>query len=81
MITQLAKWGNSVALRIPSAYARDLNVSERCNVDVTIVSGALVVRPVEVDQKYDLSELVSGITEENLHDEIGTGNAVGGEFA
>jgi antitoxin MazE len=40
----------------------------------------LVSTPPGVNSKFDLDELIAQITEENRHDETGTGSAVGTEF-
>ncbi|MCV0396068.1 MAG: AbrB/MazE/SpoVT family DNA-binding domain-containing protein [Rhizobiaceae bacterium] len=80
MITAIAKWGNSLALRIPTAFAREIAVKEGASVDISVANGALLVRPVDDSPVYDLDELLRGITEDNRHGEIATGRAVGNEF-
>ena len=80
MIASVAKWGNSLALRIPNAFAKEAKLLEGKPVDITIVDGALVVRPVEPVIEYDLDVLLAGITEENTHGETATKLAVGKEF-
>lgn len=80
MIANVAKWGNSLALRIPTAFAREISVREGVFVDISVTNGALVVRPVEEQHVYDLDTLLCGITEDNLHGETSTGSAVGNEF-
>ena len=80
MITGVARWGNSLALRIPSAFAREIGVREGAAVDVAVADGALVVRPIDETEVFDLDALLSGMTEENIHGEITTGGAVGNEF-
>jgi antitoxin MazE len=80
MVVQFAKWGNSVALRIPNAFARDIGAIEGKTADITVQNGKLVVTPVD-GPVYDLSVLVAGITEENRHGEVEGHNAVGEEFA
>jgi antitoxin MazE len=80
MITSVAKWGNSLALRIPIAFARELGVGPGIQVDLSLTDGALLVRPVEDAHVYDLDVLLSGVTEENQHGEIAAGRAVGNEF-
>ena len=79
MITSVAKWGNSLALRIPTAFAREISVREGISVDISVTNGALLVRPVEDAHIYDLDALLGGITEENRHGEIATGKSVGNE--
>jgi antitoxin MazE len=80
MISSVAKWGNSLALRIPNAFARELDVREGVSVDISVSDGALVIRPVEGRHIYDLDALLRGITEENRHGEIATGQSVGREY-
>lgn len=80
MIAHVAKWGHSLALRIPKGYARELSVDVGHTVDVAIDSGRLVITPVKDVPTYDLAELVAGITEENLHGETRTGASVGEEY-
>lgn len=80
MIAAVAKWGNSLALRIPSAFAREIDVREGVSVDISVADGALVVRPVDESHVYDLEDLLCGITEENRHHEVSSGHTVGNEF-
>lgn len=77
MKTQLARWGNSLGLRIPRSVAVDANVAEGDEVDVSVQDGAIVVRPAT--RRYSLEELVSGITARNLPDEPDWGAPAGDE--
>lgn len=80
MIAAVAKWGNSLALRIPNAFAREISVREGVSVDISVSNGTLLVRPVDDSHIYDLDALLCQITEENRHGEIETGRSVGNEF-
>ena len=80
MVIQFARWGNSLALRIPAAYAKDIGAAEGRFADISLLDGKLVVTPVATPV-YDISELVAGITDENLHGETQTASALGNEFA
>ncbi len=77
MHTQIAKWGNSLAVRIPGACAKDLNLKEGTEVDVSLVEGGILLRPHP--RQYTLEELVSRITPENTHEETDWGKALGRE--
>lgn len=77
MQTKIKKWGNSLAVRIPSELANSLGLSEDSNVEMIIQNGKLVIKPV---MKYTLEELVSQITEENRHDLIDFGPPMGNEI-
>jgi antitoxin MazE len=79
MNTQIGKWGNSLAVRIPRAHAKELDFQEGMEVDVSLVDGGILVR-VPRRRRYSLDELVAGITPENIHGETDWGQAVGREF-
>jgi antitoxin MazE len=79
MHSQIGKWGNSLALRIPSAIARQIELREGGEVDISVREGALVVAPVKRAVRYDLDELLEGMTDENRHAEIAFGEPVGKE--
>ncbi|MCJ7579303.1 MAG: AbrB/MazE/SpoVT family DNA-binding domain-containing protein [Candidatus Aminicenantes bacterium] len=78
MVTKIQKWGNSLGLRIPKSFAREANIEEGSSVDISLEKDRLVIKPIRATQ-YKLSELLSQITEDNKHDEILTGDAVGKE--
>jgi antitoxin MazE len=81
MIARVALWGNSLALRIPSFFAKELDVVDGRSVELTVQGSSLVVTPVKEIPRYDLAELVSAITEENRHGEVTGHYAVGEEFS
>lgn len=78
MVQMIAKWGNSLAIRIPQNLAKEINVTEGSEVDFSVVDGSLVIKPKK-RKRYSLEELVNGITSENRHDYIDTGVSVGNE--
>lgn len=68
MRATVRKWGNSLALRIPSGLAEDAHLSDGAEVDIALRDGRLVVEPVAAPEA-SLDELVAGITPENRHHE------------
>ena len=78
METVIKKWGNSLALRIPKPLADEVGLGEDSAVDLLLEEGKLVIVPV-VAPRYALESLLADVTVENLHDEVDTGVAVGGE--
>ena len=78
MKTQVQKWGNSLALRIPKAFAANLGLSQNSSVELSLQDGNLVIRPSSI-QRYELSGLLTRVTEANLHGEQDYGDAVGSE--
>ncbi len=77
MHTQIGKWGNSLAVRIPGAYAKDLDLKEGMDLDVSLVEGGILLR--RHSREYSLKELVSRITSENTHEETNWGENLGRE--
>ncbi len=78
MITKVQKWGNSLALRIPKAFADTAKIENDSVVDVSFVDGQIVIKPI-IPEKMTLEQLLSGGTENNIHREVDTGDAVGSE--
>jgi antitoxin MazE len=79
MKTRIQKWGNSLAVRIPKAFATEAGLAEDVSVELSIVRGRVVVNPVP-SESLSLKELVRGITRDNVHAEWDTGQAVGREL-
>jgi antitoxin MazE len=78
MREKIQKWGNSLALRIPSTFAREIGLVEETNVELRVRNRKIIVEPVPVEI-ISLTELLNGITEENIHTEIESGSAQGRE--
>ena len=79
MKTRVQKWGNSLALRIPKSFAVDAHLDAETPVELSVVEGNLVVKPL-AETPLSLDELLKGVTDENLHGEWNTGPAVGKEI-
>jgi antitoxin MazE len=75
---RIHKWGNSLALRIPKAFAAEARLREDSAVEISLVEGRLVIAPV-TEPAVTLGQLLAGVTEENLHREVETGPIVGNE--
>ncbi len=78
MRTRIVKWGNSLGLRIPKSFAEEVRVTEGSMVDLSMEDGRLVVC-VASQPEFSLKELLDGVTIDNLHSEVDSGGAVGGE--
>ncbi len=81
MKVEFLKWGDSLALRIPKAFAEKIGAAEGKPAEMTIEKGAIVVRITKrkKHRRYDLENLINAITEENRHPEIEWGPPVGNE--
>jgi len=78
MLTKVQKWGNSMALRIPKAFADEMQITTETAVELTIEDGKLVINPVH-EPEYTLEDLLALITPENIHNEVDWGAPVGQE--
>lgn len=76
---KVTRWGNSLAVRIPSSFAKDARLTTGSTVDISVRDGKIVIDP-HVKKDYSLEELLKGVTRKNLHAEIDTGEAVGREI-
>jgi antitoxin MazE len=77
--SSVKKWGNSLAVRIPSAVAQDLGLSENSTVQITSDGAVATIQPKK-GKKLSLKELVAGITPDNRHQEADWGGPVGKEL-
>ena len=80
MKTEFKKWGNSLALRVPIAVAKQVGASEGKRVEMTVEGNAIVIKVVHKRRRYRLQDLVAGMTEENCHSETDWGAPVGNEI-
>jgi antitoxin MazE len=81
MRVKFAKWGNSIGLRIPAAFAAEIGATEDGAAELSIEGRRLVLEPVEKIPVFDLDKLVAKITKKNRHHEVPTGRAKGNEFS
>lgn len=72
MISRVQKWGNSLAVRIPKVFADEMNLAEGASVQMMLKEGVLIITPND-EPKWDLEELMAGVTDENINDEWETG--------
>lgn len=65
MNIQISKWGNSLALRIPSELLKEAQLKEGDSVSATITpDGAIALRANKMDRKFLIREL------QNLRDSM-----------
>lgn len=78
MIVKVQRWGNSLALRIPSSFAREVDLKEGTPVELSLRNGQIVIAPGA--PRYCLEELLSKVHDANIHKEQPTGNPWGKEL-
>ena len=62
---QIAKWGNSLGLRVPRDLAARLGLTEGSRVDIEARGDGLVVR--KSNRRFTLDELLAGMMPEREH--------------
>ena len=79
MNQHVKKWGNSLAVRLPSHITKELGLREHDRVSIKRDGDALRIEKVLVDDPT-LDELLARVTPENIHPETDWGPPVGKEF-
>ena len=77
MVTTIQRWGNSLAIRIPKAFAAQAQLSEHTDVDISVEGDRIVVVPAR--REWRLDELVKGIKPSNRHHEVNWSDKAGKE--
>jgi antitoxin MazE len=68
MRTQIAKWGNSLAVRLPRQVAEAAGLEEGSSIDLDVIEGAVKLTPAR--PVFTLDDLLGRITPATLPDEI-----------
>ena len=79
MQIKIQKWGDSLAIRIPKSFAKQIKIDQGSFVDLSTEKGKLIAEPLD-EKEFSLEQLLDGVTEQNLHDEIDFGNTIGKEI-
>lgn len=69
MRVKVRKWGNSLALRIPKAFAANAELRQGSVVDLSEKGKKITINPVR-ETEPTLEELLAGITRRNIHREV-----------
>ena len=78
MRSRIRKWGNSLAVRIPHAFALQARLYQGSPIELSVENGRVVIEPV-VSNIPTLDELLAAVSPENLQSEFETGPAQGNE--
>jgi antitoxin MazE len=79
MKTQIARWGNSIAVRIPKTVAEAAKLRAGDHLEMAVEDSG-VVRMRKKQGKLSLKDLIRGITAKNLHTETDWGEPQGKEL-
>jgi antitoxin MazE len=68
MKTAVQRWGNSLAIRIPGAFARETRLGKGTELDLQLKARTLVIRRAP-QRRYRLSDLLCQVRKTNAHSE------------
>ncbi len=77
IVTKVKKWGNSASVRIPSEVLAVSRLKLDDPITISVDHNRIIIEAVR--KKYQLDELLKQMNDENLHQEIDFGGAVGNE--
>ena len=75
MQTVVQKWGNSLGIRIPKPYIKELDLHNGSAVEITEDNGFIIIKP----KKLSLMDLLDQVDESNIHKEVNTASSMGKE--
>lgn len=78
MKSQIGRWGNSLAIRIPKYVVETLNLSSEDVVECSVEAGKLVIEPMPDLPELTLEQLLSGPIESS-EPEVDWGHPMGEE--
>ena len=77
MEAKIQKWGNSLGIRIPIGISKELSLENGSIVDIAEKDNQILIKPVK---KQSLTDILSKVTAENIHDAFDFGKPVGKEI-
>ncbi len=77
MESTIQKWGNSLGIRIPKLFAKQLDLNDGSHVEVIQEGNKIIIYPY---LKENLEQKLKKINKKNLHSEVNTHQTIGNEF-
>jgi antitoxin MazE len=77
MDVQVARWGNSLGVRIPREVARQAGLAEGSRVTITTEGNRIIL--TTIPRRYVLEELLEGMTPAEMHEAFDWGPDLGRE--
>jgi antitoxin MazE len=77
MQVALQKWGNSLALRIPAGFARQIKLRQGDPLRLSLSENKLTIQAAK--PLYRATDLIRNIKKNQIHQEIDWGNSRGNE--
>lgn len=77
MLGQVARWGNSLGIRIPKDIACQVGLTEGARVEIEALGAQVVISVAR--PRYRLADLLVGMTPKDVHESFDWGGDVGRE--
>jgi antitoxin MazE len=77
---KVQKWGDDLGINIPQVIANGLSLREGIYVSVQEIGNRIIIEPSIPNISYSLTDMLSEITENNIHDCVETGMPIGNEI-
>ena len=77
---KIQKWGNDLGISIPTVIANGLSFREGHYVSVHEKENRIIIEHSKSNFSYNLTDMLSEITENNIHQCIETGSPIGNEI-
>lgn len=77
MKTQVSRWGNSLAVRLPAAVVQEMKLQEGTVLELQSGKAGMLLRKTQ--PRYVLNDLLKQVTAENRHGEDEWGQPAGHE--
>ncbi|MCY3573275.1 MAG: AbrB/MazE/SpoVT family DNA-binding domain-containing protein [Chloroflexi bacterium] len=79
MIATVSKWGNSLAVRIPSGLVKEAGLKRGAPVEIYFVDGEIRIRRRD-RKRYNLDEMLASVPDDFEPEEWNIGPPVGNEI-
>ncbi len=79
MEASIARWGNSLGVRIPKDIAGRLGLREGTRVEIEAKGDHVVISPTRSRARYALKDLLVGMTPKEMHEAFDWGPDLGRE--
>lgn len=76
MNTNVTKWGNSLAVRLPKSFTEQIGITQDSKVELEVKNKTIIIKKMN----YDLKDLLTRVESENIHMETSTGDVTGKEI-
>ena len=76
---KIQKWGNDLGINIPTVIANGLSLKEGIYVNLHESGNRIIIEPAKANVSYCLNDMLSEVTEDNMHHCIETGAPTGNE--